>query len=175
MKFDSMITTVSSEIKEMRRHAKKGWMPPSTYSNSMFLPWVAGKAREICLMAIEYLEKDARASGPLAKDVIGSKMAELQLPKRLRSRHWAAKPGELKGIAAKQSIDICLHVRAGGAKDADKVLIVGGAQVKTHRSYRKKRPLNRSADTLGRSWERSLSPSYACFHAITRSYAHLDV
>lgn len=66
----------------------------------------------------------------MAKDVIGSKMAELQLPKRLRSRHWAAKPGELKGIAAKQSIDICLHVRAGGAKDADKVLIVGGHKSK---------------------------------------------
>ena len=135
MKFDSMVTTVTSEIKEMQRDAKNGWMPPSTYSDSTFLPWVAEKAREICLIAIEYLEKDAKASRPSAKDAIESKMAELQFKdhsqihskwlRHLRTRHWAAKPGGLKGIAAKRRIDICLHVGAGGAKDADKVLIAG--------------------------------------------------
>lgn len=119
----------------MQRHAKNGWMPPSTYSDSTFLPWVAEKAREICLIAIKYLEKDARTSRPLAKDAIESKMAELQFKdhsqihskwlQHLRTRYWAARPGELKGIAAKRRIDICLHVGADGAKDADKVLIAG--------------------------------------------------
>lgn len=53
MKSDSMVTTVSLEIKEMQRHAENGWMSPSTYSDSTFLPWVTEKAREICLIAIE--------------------------------------------------------------------------------------------------------------------------
>lgn len=128
-----MITTVTSKIKEMQRNTKNSQIPFSPYSDSTFFSRIAEKACKIYLIAIKYLEKDIKASKPLAKDAIKSKMAELQFKnysqiyfkwlQYLQTRHQAAKSRGLQGIAAKQSIDICLNIGASGAKDTNKVLI----------------------------------------------------